>query len=607
MSNEIILHEPRTGLWLHFREPRVVIEARTLAEVLPALRRVEAATQGGAWAAGFIAYEAAPAFDPTLTTHASADFPLVWFGIYDAPQHLTGFENLSGVCELGEWTSTVTEAEYARAVECVKDHIARGLTYQVNYTYRLRAPFRGEPRALFAQLTEAGRAPYAAFVAAGRFAICSASPELFFTLEDGALISKPMKGTAARGRTLAEDEAQADWLRNSEKNRAENVMIVDMIRNDIGRVAEVGSVRVPSLFDVERYPTLWQMTSTVTGTTHRSLTDTLAALFPCASITGAPKRSTMRLIRELESTPRRLYTGAIGFITPEGRAQFNVAIRTVVVDRERGEAEYGVGSGIVWDSDAADEWAECAIKARVLREKRPEFELLESLRWEPAPSPIGVFPRGEASLRLQRGLSGYWLSERHLQRLRDSAIYFQFELNVEEVRARLEEFALTLPALPHKVRLTAQRGGGLHCEAAPLPEHAPSPVTLALARTPVHSTDVFLFHKTTQRAVYEAARAAHPHAGDVLLWNERGEITETTTANLAVQLEGQWFTPPLECGLLAGTYRAELLDQGKLTEHTIMLEMLRRAEGSAVINSVRGWRAAILVDSPQRHGAKEKV
>jgi para-aminobenzoate synthetase/4-amino-4-deoxychorismate lyase len=597
MSNEIILHEPRTARWLHFREPRAVIEARTLPEVMPALRRLEAAARAGAWAAGFIAYEAAPAFDPALTTHAPADFPLMWFGLYDVPNLTPQPPSLHGKGEwatpllspqrgekgpgdeggfaLGEWAPTVTEAEYAQAVGCIKDYIARGLTYQVNYTFRLRAPFSGEPRALFARLAGAARAPYAAFVEAGRFALCSASPELFFTREGNILTSKPMKGTAARGRTLIEDEARAEWLRGSEKNRAENVMIVDMIRNDIGRVAEVGSMRVPSLFEVERYPTVWQMTSTVTGATRRSLTETLAALFPCASITGAPKRSTMRLIRQLEATPRRAYTGAIGYLSPDGGAQFNVAIRTVLVDRERGEAEYGVGSGIVWESDAADEWAECAIKARVLREARPDFALLESLRWEPG--------------------SGYWLLDRHMQRLRDSATYFQFELSVAEVRARLHAFASTLPAVAHKVRLTVRREGDLRCEATPLPESAAAPVGLAVAPTPVPSADVFLFHKTTQRAVYDSARAAHPSAGDVVLWNERGEVTETCSANLAVRVAGAWLTPPVSCGLLAGTYRAELLALGKLTERTITLEELRLAEGLAILNSVRGWRRAILL------------
>jgi para-aminobenzoate synthetase/4-amino-4-deoxychorismate lyase len=573
MSNEVILHDARTGRWLRFHRPQVVIEAWRLEEVLPALQRMRAATEQGAWAAGFIAYEAAPAFDVALSTHPPADFPLVWFGIYPEPES-TGQPHSDEAFAVSNWTSTVTEAEHAAAIAHIKDHIARGLTYQVNYTYRLRAPFRGEPRALFAQLAEAQRTPYAAVVDTGRFALCSASPEVFFTLDDGTLLSRPMKGTAARGHTLASDEAQARWLHHSEKNRAENVMIVDMIRNDIGRVAEMGSVRVPTLFDVERYPTVWQMTSTVTGRTHQSLPEIMAALFPCASITGAPKRSTMRLIRELETTPRRAYTGAIGFVTPERRAQFNVAIRTVIVDRERGEAEYGVGSGIVWDSDTADEWAECQIKARVLRQKPVEFKLLESLLWEP--------------------LKGYWLLDRHLQRLRDSATYFQFVLNTEAVRVRLADFAQTLPPAPHKVRLLVERHGGIDCEAAPLTAGALTPVRLQLAPGPVQSNDIHLYHKTTQRTTYAAARAARPDADDVVLWNERGEITETCTANIGVRLDGEWFTPPVASGLLAGTYRAELLEAGVLRERVIPCHWLSQAEQIAVINSVRGWRVARL-------------
>jgi para-aminobenzoate synthetase/4-amino-4-deoxychorismate lyase len=351
-------------------------------------------------------------------------------------------------------------------------------------------------------------------------------------------------------------------------------MIVDMLRNDLGRVAETGSVRVPVLFETERYPTVWQMTSTVTAETKAPLTRLLTALFPCASITGAPKRSTMRIIRELEATPRRAYCGAIGFVAPEGRAQFNVAIRTVLIDRATGQAEYGVGSGVVWDSVAEDEWAECQIKSRVLRTKPPAFALLESLRWEPA--------------------THYFLLDRHLERLRASAAYFGFPLDEAAARARLESLAQTLPPAPHKVRLLVQRDGSVQTEAALLPAEQNPQVRLSFAPAPVSSSDVFLFHKTTQRQVYDKARAARPEAGDVLLWNERSEITETCTANVAAKLDGVWWTPPLACGLLAGTYRAELLAAGRLRECILTVNEVQHAEALAVLNAVRLWRAACL-------------
>ncbi len=580
MSLTALLHDAKAGQWLRFAVPRAILTTQRLDEVLPLLRCAESEVARGASVAGFISYEAAPAFDAALTTHPPGEFPLVWLGVYDTAQvqRLSDLPPAPGAYQLGEWQATVSEAEYAEAIAHIKAEIAAGRTYQVNYTYRLRAAFSGEPGALFAQLAEAQRAAYAAFVDTGRFVLCSASPELFFERTGRAVRAKPMKGTAARGRTLDEDETQARWLHHDPKNRAENVMIVDMLRNDLGRVAEIGSVRVPALFETERYPTVWQMTSTVTAETRASLPRLLTALFPCASITGAPKRSTMQIIRALEVTPRRAYCGAIGFVLPEGRAQFNVAIRTVLVDRATNEAEYGVGSGVVWDSNAADEWAECQVKSRVLRAKQPPFALLESLRWEPA--------------------TQYFLFERHLRRLCDSAVYFGFTLDEATARSRLEALARTLPPIPHKVRLLAQRAGDLHITAAPLPADAARPVTLALAPAPVSSADLFLFHKTTHRQVYDAARAARPEADDVVLWNERGEITETCLANLALKLEGIWWTPPVEAGLLPGTYRAELLATGRLRERFLTLDDLQRAEALAVLNSVRLWRAAALTAGP---------
>ncbi|MDW8325801.1 MAG: aminodeoxychorismate synthase component I [Anaerolineales bacterium] len=574
MSVTALLHDAAGNRWLSFGEPRACFSTRRLDEVLPLLRCAESEVERGAYLAGFISYEAAPAFDPALAAHPPGEFPLIWLGVFDAAQvqPLPELPPFSGAFQLGEWQATVSEAEYAEAIARIKAEIAAGRTYQVNYTYRLRAPFSGEPRALFAQLADAQRAAYSAYVDIGRFVLCSASPELFFERTGRTVRAKPMKGTAARGRTLAEDEAQARRLHHDPKNRAENVMIVDMLRNDLGRVAETGSVRVPALFETERYPTVWQMTSTVIAETRASLAQLLAALFPCASVTGAPKRSTMHIIRALEATPRRAYCGAIGFVLPEGRAQFNVAIRTVLIDRALGQAEYGVGSGVVWDSNAADEWAECQVKSRVLRARLPAFALLESLRWEPATS--------------------YFLLDRHLRRLRDSAVYFGFALDEAAVCARLEALAQTLPPIPHKVRLRVERDGGLHVEAAPLNDAGNEPVRLALAPRPVNSSNIFLFHKTTHRQMYDEARAARPEADDVVLWNERGELTEACLANLAVKLDGEWWTPPMEAGLLPGVYRAELLETGYLRERVLSPDDLQRAEALAVLNSVRLWRAA---------------
>jgi para-aminobenzoate synthetase/4-amino-4-deoxychorismate lyase len=595
LKNDVVLRDAATRQWLCFREPVRVVTAECLDDVLPALREVESLVNTrGLWAAGFISYEAAPAFDSALRVRQMEGFPLLWFGVYDSPSPpaplplgegnwprngkgpppLPSGERagVRGESMPREWHPSINRECYESALARIKDYIARGHTYQVNYTLRLRAPFTDDAYALFEALVRAQPVEYAAYVDIGPFAVCSVSPELFFRLDGRRITARPMKGTAPRGRFTAEDRAQAERLRHSEKNRAENVMIVDMLRNDLGRIAEIGSVRAPGLFEIERYPTVWQMTSTVAAETEASLAEIMTALFPCASITGAPKARTMQIIAELEAAPRRVYTGCIGFIAPRRQAQFNVAIRTVLVDRSRGEAEYGVGGGIVWDSDADDEYAECQHKARVLTEPRPEFSLLESLRWSPD--------------------EGYFLLEHHLRRLCDSADYFDVPVDTACVKAELEQLARSLPPGPHKVRLLVARDGAITVEAAPL-TLSPAPVRLALAPTPINSGDKYLFHKTTHRPMYDALLKSHPDADDVILWNERGEVTETCHANIVVQLGGELVTPPVECGLLAGTYRAWLLEQGKIRERAVTLDDLSRAQAVYRVNSVRGWQAAV--------------
>ncbi|HZY40371.1 MAG TPA: chorismate-binding protein, partial [Anaerolineae bacterium] len=405
--------------------------------------------------------------------------------------------------------------------------------------------------------------------------------ELFFQLSGRTLASKPMKGTAARGRTLAEDHAQADWLHHSAKNRAENVMIVDMIRNDLGRIAEIGSVRVPILFEVERYPTVLQMTSTVTAQlaaaqTDAPLTNIMTALFPCASITGAPKVRTMQIIADLETTPRGVYTGCIGYVSPQCEAQFNVAIRTVTINRDMGQAEYGVGGGIVWDSDAADEWRECEIKTRVLTQLAHPCDLIESILWTPDGS--------------------YCLLDRHLARLAESAEYFNSPIDLPAIQDQLAALGATLSPAAHKVRVSVTQRGHVSIAATPLSEIPLPPVMrVKLAAQPIDSGNVFLYHKTTRRDVYEAARATQSDCDDVILWNERGEITESTIANVVVGLNGKRYTSPIDCGLLPGTFRADLIERGLIHERVISKEELFAATHVWLINSVRGWLECQLI------------
>ncbi|MGE4056666.1 MAG: chorismate-binding protein, partial [Vicinamibacterales bacterium] len=444
--------------------------------------------------------------------------------------------------------------------------------YQVNYTFQMAGSFEGSAVSLFSDLVGAQRPGAAAFIDLGRYALCSASPEIYFERRGRTLSARPMKGTTRRGRTTAEDLVQRDTLRSSPKQQAENVMIVDMMRNDLGRIADVGSVDVPSLFDAERYPNVWQMTSVVTAQSSAALAEIFQALHPSCSVTGAPKVRTMAILQELEHQPRGIYTGAIGHVAPGGDARFNVAIRTAVVDRVAGQVRFGVGSGLVWDSNAGDEYDECLLKGSILGGPVPDFELLETLRWSPQ--------------------EGFWLLDRHLDRLQDSAEYFGTSVDTSAVRAALTA-AVAEATISLRVRLLVNGDGGIRVEQSPF---TPSrePVVLRLARTPVDAADVFLFHKTTRRQQYDGRRLAG--CDDVVLWNEEEQITETTIANVLAEVDGEVVTPPVECGLLAGTCRADLLQRGEVREQRLSIADLRRANRLWVTNAVQGRRSAVLLD-----------
>ena len=572
-----LVHDSAQACWLCFDKPIEVVQAFDVEEVLPGLRRVEEfANRNNLYALGFVSYEAAPAFDSALHVRSTESwFPLLWFGLYEKPEP---FRLPSPVSSLQlAWQPTISREEYNASIERIKEYIAEGDTYQVNYSFRLRAPFRGDARGFFLQLANAQPSNNGAFIETDDFAICSASPELFFSLDGENIVTRPMKGTAPRGLTVSADKANAEKLQTSEKNRAENLMIVDMMRNDLGRIAEVGSVHVRSLFDVERYPTVWQMTSTVAAKTDASVTEIMKALFPCASITGAPKARTMEIIAELESTRRKIYTGAIGFIAPNRKAQFNVAIRTVLVNKKKDEAEYGVGGGIVWASTTEEEYNECLTKARVLTEVRPKFELFETM----------LFTQQD----------GFFLFDEHLARLKSSAEYFDFPLDEQMLKRMIAQLHNDLPRLKSdfRVRLVVH-SDGLPTFAIRGIDSSDTPVRLRLAKTPIDSNNVFLYHKTTHRKVYDDALASVSDCDDVVLWNERGEVTESTIANVVVEIGSELFTPPVECGLLAGVFRSQLLKEGRFKERMITIDELKRSSHVFLVNSVRMWREARLLE-----------
>jgi para-aminobenzoate synthetase/4-amino-4-deoxychorismate lyase len=547
-----------------------VVAARRGADVSAGWAAVRAAVEGeGLYAAGFVSYEAAPAFDAALEGRPDRGFPLLWMGLYREPA-VVDLPSATGVSPgTGRWKPELSETEYQAAFSAIHGYIRSGDTYQVNYTLRLRSRRAPDPWRFFLRRAGAGHAPYAAYLDTGDWAIASLSPELFFRMAGERVESRPMKGTATRGLTWEDDRAVAERLAASEKDRAENVMIVDMVRNDLGRIAHAGSVEVEELFAVESYPTVWQMTSHVAARTDAGVGEVFAALFPPASITGAPKRRTMQIIRELETSPRRVYTGAIGYWGPGRRAQFNVAIRTLAVQRASGAGEYGVGGGLVWDSDREAEYRECFAKARVLEEDPPDFELLETMRWTP-----------------EEGVS---LLEEHVRRLVRTAQYFGFPLDDTALRRELAALGTRAPAAAaQRVRLTVNRSGARTWAFAPLPAAPAAPPRVGVALEPVNSQDRFLYHKTTHRAVYERARAGCPGFDDVILWNERGEVTESTIANVAVERDGALWTPPVRCGLLAGTLRERMLARGELREAVLSVDDLFRCRRVCLLNSVRG-------------------
>jgi len=548
-----------------FKNPNKIIVANTLEEVRPSFELIQEALDLGFYVAGYISYESAPTFDPSFQVNLNPNMPLLWFGVFSEPLYESLVTN--GSYDYPKWSPDVSRKQYDSAIDFIKSSIEKGNTYQTNYTIRLNSKFQGDDIALFNKLKQAQSSNYCAYIHTGDFSILSASPELFFHLKDQHITTRPMKGTIARGKTLAEDEKNAKWLYESEKNRAENVMIVDLLRNDLNIIAEQGSVQVPELFNIEHYPTVLQMTSTITAKVKKNTSyfDIFKALFPCGSITGAPKISTMKIISSLESAPRDVYCGAIGYFSPNQEAIFNVPIRTVVINQKTGNATYGVGGGITWDSTANGEYEEILTKASLLERDKPEFKLLESI----------LLTDGKL-----------YLLEEHLNRLQDSSKYFQFPFNRSEVENELVKFTKNFTKGDYKIRLLLSNTGKVSLESQQLYESV-TPKIVKLAEKPISNCNLFLYHKTTYRDVY--TQFQNPEVFDTLLWNENEEITEFTNGNIVLEINGKLYTPPIQSGLLAGTYREMLIKKGKIIEKVLTILDLQNSTQIWFINSVRKW------------------
>jgi para-aminobenzoate synthetase/4-amino-4-deoxychorismate lyase len=591
------------GLRCSFSAPRHTLVAHTPEQVKPLLHAIEAFAKQGLWCVGYLRYEAASAFDSALQTHAT-EGPLAWFGVFDqalpwpAEHNLDETTTNAGEATQVNWHSALTRAEFDVQMDRIHAAIAAGEFYQVNYTAPLRGDFVGNASALFERLHRAQPKGYAAFIDSGGEQVLSVSPELFFDWKDNQILARPMKGTAPRGTDDVADAALANGLRQSPKERAENVMIVDLLRNDLSRIAQPHTVKVPTLFAVQTLPTVLQMVSDVTASTRpgTTLCDVFTALFPCGSITGAPKVRAMQMIRALEPSPRGVYCGAIGVLRPGGHATFNVAIRTVTLTGRR--ATCGIGSGITSDATAPAEWQEWQHKRRFLDQASHSFNLLETLRLEG-----GVFQH----LNL------------HLARLQSAARHFGYPFDESRVRNALQALdwpqASPSPANPQPGAIIAPASSAawrvrlqLDAHGTPLTEKfalnsTPALVNIALSATYFESSDSeFTRFKTSRRDHYEAFAPRDPAVFDTLLYNRRGELTECTRGNIALLLDGRWVTPALRCGLLPGVGRAYWLQNGRVIEAVITLADLPRAQGVAFINALRGWVNAQLTGQTRATG-----
>ncbi len=558
------------ALRLAFGAPREVLVAREPAHVKAVLQAVEQRALKGQWCVGYVRYEAAPAFDHALEVHPASG-PLVWFGVHDAPlpdapappQPATGADTVRA-----SWKSGIPRADFDAALDRLHQAIGDGEIYQANYTARTAGRLHVPPEDLFVAMRQAQPGGFAAYIDTGEEQVLSVSPELFFDWKDGHLITRPMKGTAPRGRNPQEDAALAEGLQTSPKERAENVMIVDLIRNDLSRIATPFSVTVDGLCRVQALPTVWQMVTDVHADTRpgTTLVDVFAALFPCGSVTGAPKVQAMRLIRELEGDDRGVYCGAVGVVRPGGSATFNVPIRTAVA---RGSTiRAATGSGITFDSTPEAEWQEWRHKQAFLNRASQAFEILETLALRD-----GVLQHLSA----------------HLARMQASAAHFGFAWQADTVQQTLADLCQQHPQGAWRVRLLLDMTGRLQAQAFALAD-TPTPLRLQLATHTLDASDSeFVRHKTTRRAHYDAFTPANPAVFDTVLWNARGEITECTRGNLALLLDGRWVTPALACGLLPGIGRAHWLAQGRMVEAVVRLSDLPRVQAIAFVNSLRGW------------------
>ncbi len=555
-----------------YEAPVGEIVAHEIDDVAPALARLREGVASGKHVAGWIAYDAGYSLEDRLcplARHGTA--PLLWFGLFDSyrildPAERAAFLGEPAAAWLGQPRPRIERAAYLTAAARVKEQLFAGDYYQANLTFGCDVPLTGPPLAAFAQMRARSNAGWGGVIRHPGGWLLSLSPEQFFTLRDGVIEAKPMKGTAPRRADPEADRVEADALAADPKQRAENLMIVDLLRNDLARVAKTGSVAVPELFVIESFPTVHQMVSRITA---RLAPDTdavgvLETLFPCGSITGAPKIAAMAALRIFEPEARGAYTGSMGWIDPNGDAAFNVLIRTLEIVENAPFARLGLGSGLVVDSVVEDEWAECLLKGKFVASDRNEFDLIETMLFDPE---VGI-----ADL------------DRHLDRLDGSATRFDFPFNRHAARNELQAatFRRKEPAM---LRLLLSPKGTMAIELKPIPETPRQPVEVAVRPLPVKSDDIRLSHKTTARAFMETARAEGGEYETIFV-DPEGQLTEGSFTTIFVERDGRYLTPPIARGLLPGLLRARLIEEGKAEEADLSVDDL--ADGFYIGNVVRG-------------------
>ncbi len=562
-----------------FKNPVEIISCNTPSRIKPSIDRIEYFIKRGYFAAGFLSYEAGFGLEEALKAKRDCNFPLLWFGIFRDPERIDHSKILfdddvsKGGYRIKDIEAEISRREYINSIKKIKAYIEKGDTYQVNHTFKLNFSFSGPIMDLYLHLRKKQSVSYSALIKFDEKYILSFSPELFFKRKKELIQVKPMKGTADRGRLLREDRDNAKQLYLCPKNRSENIMIVDLLRNDLSRISKKGTVKTKRFFDIEKYESLFQMTSTVEGKvrTGVSLYELFKATFPSGSVTGAPKISSMKIIDELEKSPRRIYTGSIGFLSPNGESAFNVAIRTLLIDTQRKKGEMGIGSGIVYDSDPKKEHAECILKAKFLTEKVRDFLLIETLLWEPN--------------------KGYPLLKFHLDRLSGSAKYFSYKYDKKRITALLNRLSRILGNNSYRVRLLLDKSGGISTAHTIIKRNSDIKL-VAFSHKIIDSADRFLFHKTTNRKIYDNEYKKYKKQGffDVIFQNEKDEVTEGAISNIFIKKDGRYYTPPVECGLLNGVYRRYLISEKilKIEEKVLNADDIRTADKIILTNAVRG-------------------